>query len=105
MVSARRWGTAVSMVSVIALAAACGSGTSSSTSGQGGSYGYNQQANVNATGQPTQGGTLRIIGNADVDHLDTAAAYYTTSYSLERAFTRQLVSYPASTNLTTAEST
>jgi len=104
MVSARRWGTAVSVVSVIGLAAACGGGTTStSNSGQGGSYGFNQQANVNASGQPTQGGTLRVIGNADVDHLDTAAAYYTTSYSLERSFTRQLFSYPASTNLTTAE--
>lgn len=82
-------------------AAACGS-TTSSGSGTTGTTGFNQDANVNATGSPTNGGTLRIIGNADVDHLDTAAAYYTTSYSLERTFTRQLFSYPASTDKTKA---
>src|SRR5262245_14151999 len=47
-------------------------------------------------GQPQFGGTLRLLGSSDVDHLDTASAYYTTSYTLERAFTRQLFSYPAS---------
>lgn len=81
--------------------AACGGGTPATggaAGGQGGSYGYNQNANVNAVGQATKGGTLRIVGNADVDHLDTASAYYTTSYSLERAFTRQLFGYPASTD-------
>lgn len=101
----RLW-AGVSVMSAIVLGiSACGGSTSSnsSSSGQGGSYGYNQQANVNATGNPTPGGTLKVIGNADVDHLDTAAAYYTTSYSLERTFTRQLFSYPASTDLTAAE--
>jgi ABC-type transport system substrate-binding protein len=79
--------------------AACGGGTTTgSGTGTGGSSGFNQDANVNASGSPTKGGTLRIIGNADVDHLDTASAYYTTSYSLERTFTRQLFSYPASTD-------
>jgi ABC-type transport system substrate-binding protein len=72
--------------------------TTGSGTGTGGSSGFNQDANVNASGSPTKGGTLRITGNADVDHLDTASAYYTTSYSLERTFTRQLFSYPASTD-------
>lgn len=82
---------------------ACGSGNSSNSGGgQGGSYGYNQAANENTGGTPQVGGTLKIIGNADVDHLDTASAYYTTSGSLLRAFTRQLFAYPASTNNTTA---
>ncbi|HEY7596729.1 MAG TPA: ABC transporter substrate-binding protein [Actinophytocola sp.] len=95
---------AASTLTLVALGlAACGNSgdhTSSGGSGggQGGSYGYNQTANVNATGRPVTGGTLRIVGNADVDHLDTASAYYTTSYSLERTFTRQLFSYPASTD-------
>lgn len=92
--------TASALALVALTTAACSSpgGSKSSTGGQGGSYGYNQQANVNAAGQPTPGGTLKIVGNADVDHLDTAAAYYTASYALERAFTRQLFSYPASTD-------
>ena len=67
--------------------AACGSSTgSSSTSSQ----------------TPTNGGTLKLLGSSDVDHLDTASAYYTASYTLERAFTRQLFSYPASTDQTEA---
>ena len=68
--------------------AACGSstGSSSTTSSQ----------------TPTQGGTLKLLGSSDVDHLDTASAYYTASYTLERAFTRQLFSYPASTDQTKA---
>ncbi len=96
--------TAVSLMTMVALAAAaCGGSTTSGSSGGGsGSSGFNQDANVNATGRPTQGGTLRVVGNADVDHLDTASAYYTTSYSLERTFARQLFSYPASTDKTKA---
>jgi peptide/nickel transport system substrate-binding protein len=68
--------------------AACGSntGSSSTTSSQ----------------TPTQGGTLKLLGSSDVDHLDTASAYYTASYTLERAFTRQLFSYPASADQTKA---
>jgi ABC-type transport system substrate-binding protein len=50
-------------------------------------------------GQPVPGGTLRLLGSGDVDHLDTASAYYTTSYTLERAYTRQLFTYPASTDV------
>ncbi|TDV54875.1 peptide/nickel transport system substrate-binding protein [Actinophytocola oryzae] len=85
-------------MTLVALGAtACGGSTTSGT-GTGNGSGSGQGANVNATGSPTRGGTLRVIGNADVDHLDTASAYYTTSYSLERTFTRQLYSYPASTD-------
>lgn len=43
--------------------------------------------------QAVKGGTLKLLGTADVDHLDTSSAYYTATYSIERAFTRQLVSY------------
>jgi ABC-type transport system substrate-binding protein len=67
--------------------AACGNG--SSTSGT-------------TSTQPVPGGTLTLLGSSDVDHLDTASGYYTATYTLERAFTRQLFSYPASTDLTTA---
>src|SRR6266540_7390348 len=82
----RRLGIALPMISVLAITlAACGGG------GGGGS-----------SNTPVQGGTLKLLGASDVDHLDTASAYYTTSYTLERAFTHQLFSYPASTDLTTS---
>jgi ABC-type transport system substrate-binding protein len=54
------------------------------------------------SGTPVSGGTLKLLGASDVDHLDPASAYYTTSYTLERAFTRQLFSYPASTDIAQA---
>lgn len=56
-------------------------------------------ANVNRVGAPVYGGTLKIEGNQDVGTLDPQGGN-----SLERAYTRQLVSNPASTELTTAES-
>ena len=48
--------------------------------------------------QSRHGGTLKIVGNGDVDHLDTCCAYYTTTYELLRAVSRQLVSYPSAHN-------
>lgn len=61
--------------------------------------GCGEAGSGDGTGQPTRGGTLKLLGAGDVDHLDPASAYYTVSYSLERAFTRQLVSYPASKDI------
>jgi len=49
-------------------------------------------------GEPRRGGTLELIGKDDVDHLDTAGAYSTWSYTLLRALTRQLVSYRTTAN-------
>ncbi len=49
-----------------------------------------------ATTKPVYGGTLKIVGAGDVDHLDTCCAYYTTTYELLRAVSRQLVSYVSS---------
>jgi peptide/nickel transport system substrate-binding protein len=72
------------------LLAACGGSSGGSSTG------------TQPTGAPTNGGTLKLLGSGDVDHLDPASAYYTVSYTLERAFTRQLVSYPASSDITTA---
>jgi ABC-type transport system substrate-binding protein len=48
------------------------------------------------SGTAHRGGTLILVGKGDVDHMDTASAYYTVTNMLMRAFTRQLVSYPAS---------
>jgi peptide/nickel transport system substrate-binding protein len=62
-------------------------------------------ANVNAVGTPVYGGTLKIEGNEDVSaFLDPQGEYGAVGNIVERAFTRQLVSYPASTNLVTSES-
>jgi ABC-type transport system substrate-binding protein len=47
------------------------------------------------TGPKTPSGTLTIVGNSDVDHLDTCCAYYTTTYEMLRMVSRQLVSYRA----------
>ena len=48
------------------------------------------------------GGTLNMAASGDFDHVDPLSAYYTPSTQLEGAWTRQLVSYPASNNRTTA---
>ena len=45
---------------------------------------------------PVRGGTLEILGTSDVDHLASTSAYLTTTAGLLRAFTRTLVTYPAS---------
>jgi peptide/nickel transport system substrate-binding protein len=103
MVARQRGRAAISAVAAIALlAAGCSGGSTAKKTGQTAQFGSAQSANVNATGEPTHGGTLKLIGNADVDHLDTAAGYYTTTSTLMRAFTRQLYTFPASTNLATA---
>jgi ABC-type transport system substrate-binding protein len=47
-----------------------------------------------AASGPTYGGTLRLIGQGDVDHLDTASAYYDVTYMLLRAISRQLYTWP-----------
>jgi ABC-type transport system substrate-binding protein len=45
---------------------------------------------------PQRGGTLRLLGTSDIFNLDTTSGYYTVLNIISRAFTRQLVSYPAS---------
>ncbi|MGH3501458.1 MAG: ABC transporter substrate-binding protein [Nocardioidaceae bacterium] len=47
------------------------------------------------SGHPRRGGTLRLVGDSDVGHLDTASVYSGVTYTIERAFTRQLVTYPS----------
>jgi peptide/nickel transport system substrate-binding protein len=63
--------------------AACSS--SNSGSGGGGS---------SSSGAPVKGGTLRIVAASGPDHIDTVPAYYTADYIMERAYARQLLSYP-----------
>lgn len=85
MTKTRKGLAAAASIGVLALGlAACGGGGGSADSG--------------GDGEPKKGGTLKIVGAGDVDHLDTAASYYTASNWLGRAWTRQLVSYKASNN-------
>jgi ABC-type transport system substrate-binding protein len=110
----------VKQISVVAVAAiavvACGSGASSTPSGaaQGNNLfnpsNFNTSdvpwlsANQNATGSPALGRTLQIEGSTDLSAAaDPQGEYETIGYTLERAYTRQLLSYPASTNQTKAE--
>ena len=48
----------------------------------------------NESAAPARGGTLKVVGNSDVDHLWPTSAYVTGSMWLTEAFARQLVMYP-----------
>ena len=82
--SMRVAGLAVVAVAAMGLAA-CSSSPSSTTKAPSTSSGG---------GTPQSGGTLNIVAASGPDHIDTVPAYYTADYELERAYTRQLVSYP-----------
>ena len=69
---------AVAAAAAMGLAACGGSSSSSSTS----------------SGKPVKGGTLKIVAASGPDHLDTVAGYYTADYMMERAYARQLLTYP-----------
>jgi ABC-type transport system substrate-binding protein len=81
--------TRLAGIVALTLAAACG-GSSSGAPG--------------ATDTAVDGGTLHVLGGGDIDHMDTASSYYTVGYSLLRAITRQLLTYPDSADTTTANS-
>ncbi|WP_018656465.1 ABC transporter substrate-binding protein [Actinomadura flavalba] len=75
----KRRAAAVTGTGVLILGlAACGGG-----SGGGGGGG----------GGDGEGGTLRVVGSADVDHLDTSSGYTTVSSLLTRQFARALFSF------------
>jgi peptide/nickel transport system substrate-binding protein len=65
--------------------AACSSSSSSSPS---------SSAAASSTAKAVSGGTLNIISASGPSFLDTVPAYYTVDYQLERAYARQLLSYP-----------
>jgi len=61
-------------------------------------------SNVNATGSPVTGGTLKIEGSTDFSaSLDPQGEYETIGYEIERVVDRQLVSYPTDTNIVKAD--
>jgi len=67
-----------------------------------GSSGGGAGSSSTSSGKPVFGGTLRLVGSGDVDHLDTLSGYYLPTFSLELVFTRQLVEYIPSNNVTQA---
>jgi ABC-type transport system substrate-binding protein len=73
-------GWAVTAVLAIAVSACSGSSGTSGAPGASAAH---------------RGGTLTLVGGDDVDHLDTSSIYSGVTYTVERAFTRQLVTYPA----------
>ncbi|HLI44526.1 MAG TPA: ABC transporter substrate-binding protein [Acidimicrobiales bacterium] len=83
--------------------AACGSSPSGKSSGTGGAttptgnagsaIGEHNKLPALGSGKPVYGGTLTIVGSGDIDKLDTCCAYYTVTYEILRALSRQLVSY------------
>jgi len=109
----------VAVVGFAAVAiAACGSAstTGPSSSSSSGSDPFNPAnfntstvswlaANQNASGTPVQGGTLKIEGSTDLSAAaDPQGEYETIAFGLERTYTRQLVSYPASSDFNKAVS-
>src|SRR5579872_7265600 len=81
----------VRLAAVIVMTAA----TISMAAGVAGAVGNILPKVTTTTGPKTPSGTLTIVGNSDVDHLDTCCAYYTTTYEMMRMVTRQLMSYRA----------
>jgi peptide/nickel transport system substrate-binding protein len=64
--------------------AACGGSSPSSSSG----------SSSASAGQPTSGGTLRLVANGGPsDNLDTVSSYQVENYILEHVFARQLLNY------------
>jgi peptide/nickel transport system substrate-binding protein len=104
----RHKGTLAALISVLAaitlVAAACGSNNAGR---QPKANELSNHAAIQRSGEkdilpnpgpdkPIRGGVLKIVGAGDVDHLDTCCAYYTTTYEILRAISRQLVSYVSS---------
>src|SRR5215472_16175324 len=80
----------VAAIAVAILAAASLAACSSSKSTP------SSTSSTSSAGTPVSGGTLRWVASGDVDHLDPMSAYYTATGILERAYTRQLITYPSS---------
>ena len=64
----------------------------------GGSSGGKTGTSGSDTSGAKKGGALKILGAGDVDHMDPASAYYQTSNTLLKMVTRQLLSYPATSD-------
>lgn len=63
------------------------------------SLGLVNTAAAKSAPQARSGGILTLVGQGDVDFMDTVAGYYSVTYTLERAITRQLYTYPSVANV------
>jgi ABC-type transport system substrate-binding protein len=88
----RRLGVSIAALTTCGFLAAACSGQSGLTS-----------ASSSSSAVPQKGGTLTLAGVGDVDFLDPTAGYNTDTHTEERAWTRQLFSYPASTKPTAVD--
>ncbi|HBW18133.1 MAG: ABC transporter substrate-binding protein [Streptosporangiaceae bacterium] len=77
---------AVAVLAAVGGLAACGGSSSSGSS--------SSSNNATTSSKPVYGGTLNIVAAGGPDHLDPVPAYTTYDYMLERAYARQLLSYP-----------
>jgi peptide/nickel transport system substrate-binding protein len=85
-----------SVVAALALVvAACGG---SDDSGSGGSSSSGGGGASSETGQPRQGGALRVLGSSDVDYVDPGHTYFTTGYQLAYAIGRPLYGFKPGSN-------
>jgi len=75
-------------IAVMAIASLAAAGLAACSSSSNSSNG------TNTANKPVTGGTLRLVASAGPDHIDTVPAYYTADYILERAYARQLLTYP-----------
>lgn len=86
------------VAAAVLVLAACGSTASTSGAPSTGAAAVGERSILPpiSSGPPAStNGTLKIVGSGDVDYLDTCCAYYTTTYEILRALSRQLVSYPS----------
>jgi peptide/nickel transport system substrate-binding protein len=72
------------------VAAGCGGGGSSSSSSSGGVQGANHTL-MQSGGK--KGGTITVLSNGDIDHLDPGAAYYQFTYAITYVTQRPLLAY------------
>jgi peptide/nickel transport system substrate-binding protein len=76
-------------IAVMAIASLAAAGLAACSSSSNSTSGPSSSAN-----KPVLGGTLRLVAAAGPDHIDTVPAYYTADYIMERAYARQLLTYP-----------
>lgn len=82
---------AVAILAAVSLAACSSSSSKPATS-----------SSSSSAATPVTGGTLRFVAASDFDHIDPLSAYLTNSFQIVRAYSRQLVTQPASNDFNTA---
>src|SRR5215216_6142875 len=87
-----------SVVAALALVVAACGGSDNDNSGGGGSSSSGGGSASSETGQPRQGGALKVLGASDVDYVDPGHTYFTTGYQLAYAINRPLYGFKPGSN-------